>query len=102
LRAIVKRFFATTADVLADTNPALARQLWWGGAGYGARQPARRVLLESAGRPRASMYVRRTHLEDGERVQCGPLCGCPRCGINSPTRLAGCVGNRSRTSLRQT
>jgi hypothetical protein len=44
--------------------------------------------------------VRRTRLDDGQLDQRAVLVGCQRCGSNSWTRLAGCVGKRSSTSFK--
>ncbi|OYV02041.1 MAG: hypothetical protein CFE45_02140 [Burkholderiales bacterium PBB5] len=44
--------------------------------------------------------VRPSHLDAGGQPQRVAVSGFQRCGSNSSTRLAGCVGSRSSTSLR--
>ena len=48
-------------------------------------------------RKRPAIPCRRTGSSSNQRVL---MAGCQRCGSNSPTRLAGWVGRRSRTSFR--
>lgn len=60
--------------------------------------PTRDELLEFG---RRIVCVRPTHLDGrGRQAYDAQPAGVHRCGSNSSTRLAGCVGRRSSTSLR--
>jgi glutathione S-transferase len=73
-------------------------QAFFGGTASEATQQRVRKTLD---RHIPAVCVRPTHLDGrGRQAYDAQPAGVQRCGSNSSTRLAGCVGRRSSTSLR--